>query len=248
MVSLAFEERGVNVVSVGNGEAAVRRIPDLNPDLVLADVFMPVRNGYEVCEFVKKDTRFAHVPVILLVGAWLSQYLGRSLLVWAVNENLPAPRRIVAAARVLIMFVAVVVVADTLNFARTVFLAAFMILVGGAVLTASLAAAPRCEDRSKPSLLLLPTFPASAVEGVLVEGGYLYLECKLHSILDGFGPNSLIIGEVLAASAREDALRDADRDEADQIYQFPILAYLSPGRLAEIRQTTAFPFPLGFSR
>ncbi len=70
MVALAFEDRGVDVVSVGNGEAAVRRIPDLNPDLVLADVFMPVRNGYEVCEFVKKDERFSHVPVILLVGAF----------------------------------------------------------------------------------------------------------------------------------------------------------------------------------
>jgi CheY-like chemotaxis protein len=70
MVSLALEERGISVVSVGNGEAAVRRIPDLNPDLVLADIFMPVRNGYEVCEFVKKDERFAHVPVILLVGAF----------------------------------------------------------------------------------------------------------------------------------------------------------------------------------
>jgi len=70
MVSLAFEERGIDVVAVGNGEAAVRRIPDANPDLVLADVFMPVRNGYEVCEFVKKDTRFAHTPVILLVGAF----------------------------------------------------------------------------------------------------------------------------------------------------------------------------------
>ena len=70
MVSLAFEDRGITVVAVGNGEAAVRRIPDLNPDLVLADIFMPVRNGYEVCEFVKKDERFAHVPVILLVGAF----------------------------------------------------------------------------------------------------------------------------------------------------------------------------------
>ncbi len=70
MVVLAFEERGVEVVAVGNGEAAVRKIPDVNPDLVLADVFMPVRNGYEVCEFIKKDTRFAHVPVILLVGAF----------------------------------------------------------------------------------------------------------------------------------------------------------------------------------
>jgi CheY-like chemotaxis protein len=70
MVVLAFEERGIDVVAVGNGEAAVRRLPDANPDLILADVFMPVRNGYEVCEFVKKDTRFSHVPVILLVGAF----------------------------------------------------------------------------------------------------------------------------------------------------------------------------------
>jgi flavin reductase (DIM6/NTAB) family NADH-FMN oxidoreductase RutF len=116
------------------------------------------------------------------------------------------------------------------------------------VLVASLAAAPRCEDQSKPSLLVLPTFPAREVDGVLVEGGYLFLECTLHSILDGFGPNSLIIGNVVAAWAQENALRDHDRDEADQIFQFPMLAYLSPGRLAEIRQTMAFPFPSGYSR
>lgn len=70
MVTLAFQDRGVEVITVGNGEAAVRRLPDLRPDIVLADVFMPVRNGYEVCEFVKKDERFSHIPVILLVGAF----------------------------------------------------------------------------------------------------------------------------------------------------------------------------------
>ncbi len=77
--------------------------------------------------------------LILLAGMWLSQYLGRSLLVWAVNEELPSPKRLAAVTRLLIMFVAVVVAADQLNFARTVFLAAFIILVSGAVLTASLA-------------------------------------------------------------------------------------------------------------
>ncbi len=61
------------------------------------------------------------------------------MLVWAVNENLPSPRRLAAAARILIMFAAVVVAADQLNFARSVFLAAFVIFVGGAVLAASLA-------------------------------------------------------------------------------------------------------------
>jgi hypothetical protein len=77
--------------------------------------------------------------LILLAGMWLSQYLGRSLLVWAVSEELPSPRRLAAVTRLLIMFVAVVVAADQLNFARNVFLAAFIILVSGAVLTASLA-------------------------------------------------------------------------------------------------------------
>jgi flavin reductase (DIM6/NTAB) family NADH-FMN oxidoreductase RutF len=116
------------------------------------------------------------------------------------------------------------------------------------VLLASLAAAPRCEDRSKPSLLVLPTLPARQVDGVLVKGCYLVLECTLHRILDGFGPNSLIIGNVVAAAAQESALRLAERDEGEQIFESPLLAYLSPGRLAEIRQSTAFPFPKGFAR
>jgi CheY-like chemotaxis protein len=70
MVGLALKDQGIDVVAVGNGEAAVRKISDVRPDLVLADVFMPVRNGYEVCQFVKGDSALAHIPVILLVGAF----------------------------------------------------------------------------------------------------------------------------------------------------------------------------------
>lgn len=77
--------------------------------------------------------------LILLGGAWLGQYLGRNMLVWAVNENFPTPRRLAVVVRILVMFVAVVVAADQLDFARNVFLAAFIILVGGAMLAASLA-------------------------------------------------------------------------------------------------------------
>ncbi len=69
-VALALAELGVEVVSVSNGEAAVRKLGEMTPDLVLADIFMPVRNGYEVCEYVKKDSRFKQVPVVLLVGAF----------------------------------------------------------------------------------------------------------------------------------------------------------------------------------
>jgi hypothetical protein len=77
--------------------------------------------------------------IILLAGVWLGQYLGRTVLVWAVNEEIGHPRRWAAAVKTAVMVMAVVVSADTLNFARSVFLAAFMILAGGAVLAASLA-------------------------------------------------------------------------------------------------------------
>ena len=70
MVGLALKGQGIDVVAVGNGEAAVRKISDVRPDLVLADVFMPVRNGYEVCNYVKQDSTLSHIPVILLVGAF----------------------------------------------------------------------------------------------------------------------------------------------------------------------------------
>jgi CheY-like chemotaxis protein len=69
-VALALADLGVEVVGVNNGEAAVRKLGEMMPDIVLADIFMPVRNGYEVCEYVKKDSRFSHMPVVLLVGAF----------------------------------------------------------------------------------------------------------------------------------------------------------------------------------
>ncbi len=77
--------------------------------------------------------------LILVAGLWLGQYLSRSVLVWAFNENLPWPRRLAAAVRLLVMLAAVATAADQLDFGRSVFLAAFILLVGGAVLAAGLA-------------------------------------------------------------------------------------------------------------
>jgi hypothetical protein len=90
-------------------------------------------------KFVFLMPQLVVAALIVLGGAWLGQYLGRGMLVWAVNENIPGARRLALLVRVIVIFVAVVVAADQLNFARSVFLAAFIILVGGGVLTASLA-------------------------------------------------------------------------------------------------------------
>ena len=107
--------------------------------LVSLSVFRTDITTQIVQSFVFLLPKLVVAGLILLAGAWLARYLGRSVLVWSVNEGLPIPRRLAMGVRVVIMFVAVVVAADQLNFARNVFLAAFIILVGGAVLTASLA-------------------------------------------------------------------------------------------------------------
>jgi CheY-like chemotaxis protein len=63
-----LQEAGMEVVTVSNGEHAVRQLPTLKPDLVLADIFMPVRTGYEVCEYIKNNPDFADTTVLLLVS------------------------------------------------------------------------------------------------------------------------------------------------------------------------------------
>lgn len=116
------------------------------------------------------------------------------------------------------------------------------------VILTSLGATPRCEDDSKPTLTVLPTFPASVIDSVFLKDAYLFLECKLDRIVDGFGENSLIAGQIVAAYVQPQALRVADRDDRDLLIQAPLLAYLPPGRYAKIEQSFSFPFPQGFQQ
>jgi CheY-like chemotaxis protein len=55
---------------VGNGQAAIESVQRDRPDIVLADVGMPERNGYEVAAFIKGNPALAHIPVVLLTGAF----------------------------------------------------------------------------------------------------------------------------------------------------------------------------------
>jgi len=59
---------GLEVFTVSNGVAAIKKLPLLKPLLVLADVSMPGKDGYEVCEFIKTTPELAFIPVLLLVS------------------------------------------------------------------------------------------------------------------------------------------------------------------------------------
>jgi CheY-like chemotaxis protein len=70
VVELTFSDEGLEVITVGDGQQALEKLEEIVPDIVLADVFMPEPNGYQVCEHIKHTERFRHIPVMLLVGSF----------------------------------------------------------------------------------------------------------------------------------------------------------------------------------
>jgi CheY-like chemotaxis protein len=63
-----LREEGFEVVSLTDGKAALVRLADVDPDLILADVFLPGWSGFDLCRHVKSDPALRHVRVVLTAG------------------------------------------------------------------------------------------------------------------------------------------------------------------------------------
>ena len=70
LVRQTFAEGSYEIVEVSNGEAAIKRLDEVRPSIVLADIYMPGKNGYEVCSHVRNHATLGDIPVVLLVGAF----------------------------------------------------------------------------------------------------------------------------------------------------------------------------------
>ena len=70
VVELTLSGTGHELTCVSDGRKAIESLKASRPDLILADVVMPEKNGYEVCEAVKGDPATARIPVILLAGTF----------------------------------------------------------------------------------------------------------------------------------------------------------------------------------
>lgn len=113
VIKLTFADEDVDVETVGDGDQAVASIDKAPPDIVLADVAMPGRTGYDVAQHIRDTPRLAHIPVVLLTGAFepvdearasqvgcdavLAKPFEPELVVSRVRELLSRPRPVAAA-------------------------------------------------------------------------------------------------------------------------------------------------------
>ena len=70
VIGITFANEDVDLAIADNGDTALEMAQDQKPDLILADVLMPGKDGYELCEAIKKDSQFKGVPVLLLSGTF----------------------------------------------------------------------------------------------------------------------------------------------------------------------------------
>ena len=70
VVELTFADSNYRLTCVSNGRLALEKVREQAPDLILADVVMPEKNGYEVCEEIKRNPATASIPVVLLAGTF----------------------------------------------------------------------------------------------------------------------------------------------------------------------------------
>jgi len=70
VVELTFSDGDYEVTAVNNGARAIQKLGEMRPDIILSDIIMPEKNGYEVCEYVKSHPDYRSIPVVLLTGTF----------------------------------------------------------------------------------------------------------------------------------------------------------------------------------
>jgi CheY-like chemotaxis protein len=116
VIGITFANEDYELTVVDNGDAALEKARSESPDLILADVFMPGKNGYELCAAVRQDPALRGIPVLLLTGtfepfdenkaraagadSWIAKPFESQALIDRVEELLarpPQPSPVVAA-------------------------------------------------------------------------------------------------------------------------------------------------------
>src|SRR5919201_2955101 len=68
VIKIAFRRENINVVACHDAASALTAMESNAPDVVISDLIMPDKDGYEVCQFIKQHPRLSKTPVILMSG------------------------------------------------------------------------------------------------------------------------------------------------------------------------------------
>jgi CheY-like chemotaxis protein len=68
VIKIAFRRENINVVACHDAASALTAMESNSPDVVISDLIMPDKDGYEVCQFIKQHPRLGKTPVILMSG------------------------------------------------------------------------------------------------------------------------------------------------------------------------------------
>ncbi len=70
VVELTFSDKDYEVFTVGDGDSAITKAREVKPDVILLDVIMPGKDGYEACSILKQDEALKDTPILLLTGTF----------------------------------------------------------------------------------------------------------------------------------------------------------------------------------
>lgn len=85
-----FQSEGYDTEEAYNGEEALKKVPEYNPDLIVLDVMMPKIDGYEVCHRLKSDEKTKYIPIIMLTAKGEIEHKVKGLEIGA-DDYLPKP-------------------------------------------------------------------------------------------------------------------------------------------------------------
>lgn len=68
LLKFTLQSEGLDVVVVYDGISALRTVEKENPDLILLDVMIPGVDGFEVCQLLKHNIKFMHIPIIMVTA------------------------------------------------------------------------------------------------------------------------------------------------------------------------------------
>lgn len=90
LVEMAFADTDFELVCVSDGQQAIEKLAEFKPQIVLADAIMPVRDGYQVCEYLRHQPGYRDIPVVLLTGRFQPYDEARSKAV-GITERIVKP-------------------------------------------------------------------------------------------------------------------------------------------------------------